>query len=130
MPPSSCRFSRCLCGSALHGIGVQPVLDAVADYLPSPLDVPPVRASSLEKKGQNSAASPTPTSRFAAGLQGLPAKNRRSVLGPHLLRRTEANSRVLNPGKDKKENVAQLWRIHATKRESRSTKALAGDIVG
>jgi elongation factor G len=42
----------------------------------------------------------------------------------------EGNSRVLNPGKDKKENVAQLWRIHASKKEEQLTSAQAGDIVG
>ena len=39
-----------LCGSALHGIGVQPVLDAVQYYLPSPLEVPPVEGRAVEKK--------------------------------------------------------------------------------
>ena len=42
----------------------------------------------------------------------------------------EGNSRVLNPGKDKKENVAQLWRIHASKKEEQLESAQAGDIVG
>jgi elongation factor G len=40
------------------------------------------------------------------------------------------NSRVLNPGKDKKENVAQLWRIHASKKDEQLDSAEAGDIVG
>ena len=42
----------------------------------------------------------------------------------------EGNSRVLNPGKDKKENVAQLWHIHASKKEEQLEAAQAGDIVG
>ena len=42
----------------------------------------------------------------------------------------EPNSRVLNPGRDKKENVAQLWRIHASKKDEQLDEARAGDIVG
>ena len=42
----------------------------------------------------------------------------------------KGNSRVLNPGKDKKENVAQLWRIHASKKDEQLESAPAGDIVG
>src|SRR4029450_1433807 len=42
----------------------------------------------------------------------------------------KSNSRVLNPGKDIKENVAQLWHIHATKKEEQADSVEAGDIVG
>src|SRR5438094_8419837 len=42
----------------------------------------------------------------------------------------KSNSRVLNPGKDVKENVAQLWHIHATKKEEQAESVEAGDIVG
>ena len=56
-----------LCGSALDGIGVQPVLDAVAEYLPSPADVPPVEGVDPEEAGRASwSASRMPTSRSAA----------------------------------------------------------------
>ena len=51
-----------LCGSALDGIGVQPVLDAVADYLPSPADVRRSKASTRRRRTPSSAASPTPPS--------------------------------------------------------------------
>ena len=55
-----------LCGSALDGIGVQPLLDAVAAYLPSPADMPPVEGTDPKKKRrQDHRASPTPTSRSA-----------------------------------------------------------------
>ena len=50
----SLQVQPVLCGSALHGIGVQPVLDAVQYYLPSPLDVPPVEGKSLEKSKDGS----------------------------------------------------------------------------
>src|SRR3954451_16722765 len=45
-----------LCGSALHGIGVEPVLDAVAAYLPNPKDVPPVEGTDLKPRGKGKAA--------------------------------------------------------------------------
>src|SRR5205823_11098397 len=73
-----------LCGSALHGIGVQPVLDAVQYYLPSPLDVPPVEGRAVDKdaaeKGKDTSAKiekrkPSTDDPFAALVfKILPAK--------------------------------------------------------
>ena len=123
-----------LCGSALHGAGVQPVLDAVEYYLPSPLDVPPVEGESVgdKKKGPTKLRRATSESEPFCGLvfKVLPAKTG----DMHWVRVysgvLKANSRVLNPGKDVKENVAQLWHIHATKKEEQVESAPAGDIVG
>ena len=122
-----------LCGSALHGIGVQPVLDAVQYYLPSPLDVPPVEGESVGEKQDRKAhaASPTPNEPFCGLVfKVLPAKTG----DIHWVRvysgMLKSNSRVLNPGKDVKENVAQLWHIHATKKEEQAESVEAGDIVG
>ena len=58
-----------LCGSAFKNKGIQPLLDAVIDYLPSPLDMPPVRASTpgRQRAGQRQAATSEPMSR--AGVQ-------------------------------------------------------------
>ena len=54
-----------LCGSALDGMGVQPILDAVAAYLPSPLDMPPVEGSNPRKKGRpRSSRKPDPAEPF------------------------------------------------------------------
>ena len=89
-----------LCGSALHGIGVQPMLDAVAAYLPNPLDVPPVEGVDLDAKhkGKGKAAEATaseaqedqPQARpgravLRAGVQGAAVQDGRPVLGAHLL---------------------------------------------
>jgi elongation factor G len=124
-----------LCGSALHGIGVQPVLDAVQYYLPSPLEVPPVEGRALEKdKGGSDSIErrkPSPDDPFSALVfKILPAKTG----DIHWIRvysgSIKQNSRVLNSGKDVKENVAQLWIIHATKREEQIDSVQAGDIVG
>jgi elongation factor G len=121
-----------LCGSALHGIGVQPVLDAVQYYLPSPLDVPPVEGESVgEKQKKTLKRGPSP----AEPLSGLVFKVLPAKTGDiHWVRvysgTLKSNSRVLNPGKDVKENVAQLWHIHATKKEEQTDSVEAGDIVG
>jgi elongation factor G len=123
-----------LCGSALHGVGVQPVLDAVEYYLPSPLDVPPVEGESVgdkKKAPTKLKRAPKPTEPFAALVfKVLPAKTG----DIHWVRVysgvLKSNSRVLNPGKDVKENVAQLWHIHATKKEEQADSVEAGDIVG
>jgi elongation factor G len=121
-----------LCGSALHGIGVQPVLDAVQHYLPSPLDVPPVEGESVgEKQKKVVRRNPDPSEPFCGLVfKVLPAKTG----DIHWVRvysgMLKSNSRVLNPGKDIKENVAQLWHIHATKKEEQAESVEAGDIVG
>ncbi len=124
-----------LCGSALHGMGVQGVLDAVQYYLPSPLDVPPVEGKSLEKNKDGSdkieKRKPSPEEPFCSLVfKILPAKTG----DIHWIRvysgSLKQNSRVLNPGKELKENASQFWIIHATKREEQIEKAEAGDIVG
>jgi elongation factor G len=123
-----------LCGSALHGIGVQPVLDAVEYYLPSPLDVPPVEGESIADKKKAPTKlkrAPKSSEPFSALVfKVLPAKTG----DIHWVRvysgTLKSNSRVLNPGKDAKENVAQLWHIHATKKEEQTDSVEAGDIVG
>lgn len=121
-----------LCGSALHGAGVQPVLDAVQYYLPSPLDVPPVDGETVgEKQAKKIQRKPDPKEPFCGLVfKVLPAKTG----DIHWVRVysgvLKANSRALNPGKDVKENVAQLWHIHATKKEEQAESVEAGDIVG
>jgi elongation factor G len=113
-----------LCGSALHGIGVQPVLDAVV--LPAqPADVPPVEGidPSKKKKGAESRKHRPDEPFCGLVFKVLPAKTGDLYWVRVYSGELKANSRVLNPGKDKKENVAQLWQIHATKERkgSRST---------
>ena len=119
-----------LCGSALDGIGVQPVLDAVADYLPSPLDVPPVEGTDPKKKGAKATRKPDPDEPFCGLLFKIQADRHGDL---HYVRvysgRLKAGTRVLNPGKDKRENVPQLWRIQADRREQ-VEMVEAGDILG
>jgi elongation factor G len=130
-----------LCGSALHGMGVQPVLDAVAAYLPNPTEIPPVEGTDVKVKGKGKAAETEPVKKIrrkpdpAEPFCGLVFKVQPYKTGDLAWVRIysgqlEPNSRVLNSTRDKKENVAQLWRIHASKKDEQLDGARAGDIVG
>jgi elongation factor G len=107
-----------LCGSALHGVGVQPLLDGVAHFLPCPLDRPPVEGCDPKKADKKLMRKPDPKDPFCALVfKILPAKTGDMFWIRVYSGRLESNSRVYNPNRDKKENVAQLWQIHATKKE-------------
>jgi|688.fasta_scaffold33413_8 elongation factor G len=107
-----------LCGSALHGVGVQPLLDGVAHFLPCPLDRPPVEGCDPKKVEKKLMRKPDPKDPFCALVfKILPAKTGDMFWIRVYSGRLESNSRVYNPNRDKKENVAQLWQIHATKKE-------------
>jgi elongation factor G len=119
-----------LCGSALDGIGVQPLLDAVAAYLPSPADVPPVEGRDPETPEVKIARKPSAAEPFSALVFKIQADRHGDLFYVRIYSgRLKANSRVYNPGKDKKENVPQLWRIQADHR-SQVEAVEAGDIVG
>lgn len=106
------------CGSALHGVGVQPLLDGVAHFLPCPLDRPPVEGCDPKKADKKLVRKPDPKDPFCALVfKILPAKTGDMFWIRVYSGRLESNSRVYNPNRDKKENVAQLWQIHATKKE-------------
>lgn len=118
------------CGSALDGIGVQPVLDAVKLYLPCPLDVLPVEGvdpKNPEKKLVRKCDADEP---FCGLLFKIQADRHGDLDFVRVYSgRLKANSRVLNPGKNKKENVPQLWRILASDRKQIEAVE-AGDIIG
>ncbi len=135
-----------LCGSALHGMGVQPLLDAVVDYLPNPLEKPPVtglaplgksssgKGSKAKKKGateQTLSRRPDSQEPFCGLVfKILPFKTGDLSWVRIYSGSLQGNSRVLNPARGKKENVAQLWQIHASKKDEQLQVAQAGDIVG
>jgi elongation factor G len=117
-----------LCGSAFKNKGVQPLLDAVVDYLPSPLDVPPVQG--MNAKGRVVERPPSD----AAPLAALAFKLWSDPYIGHLtfLRVYSgvlvSGSSVLNATKGGKERIGRLLKMHANKREEIS-EAYAGDIV-
>ena len=118
-----------LCGSALKNKGVQPLLDAVVDYLPSPLDIPPINGVDP----QSSAAIECPPKETAplaalifkvAMMEGRKMSFARVYSG-----KLTAGEEVYNPSRQKKERVSRLLVMHANKRE-RIEVAGAGGIVG
>ncbi|MFO0959317.1 MAG: elongation factor G [Isosphaeraceae bacterium] len=123
------RGQPVLCGSSFKYVGVQRLLDAVAAYLPSPLDRPPV-VGHHPKKGTEITREPDPSAPFC----GLVFKITNDAHGDLSFVRIysgtlKANSRPYNPGKDKKENCSRLYHIRADDREQIG-HAEAGDIVG
>lgn len=119
-----------LCGSALDHIGIQPLLDAVMNYLPSPADMPPVEGTEPGKPDKKLSRRPSVDDPFCGLVFKILADKHGDLYYVRIYSgRLKANSRVFNPGKDKKENAAQLWHIQADRREQVPT-AEAGDIVG
>ncbi|MGE0761425.1 MAG: elongation factor G, partial [Pirellulaceae bacterium] len=120
-----------LCGSALHYMGVQPILDAVVDYLPCPLDVPPVEGTNPKKKDKVETRKPSVDDPFCGLVFKIEAGRHGDLYFVRVYSgELKANSRAYNPGKDKKENVSQLWHIQADRREFQVDRVEAGDIVG
>ncbi|MGH7139244.1 MAG: EF-Tu/IF-2/RF-3 family GTPase, partial [Pirellulales bacterium] len=119
-----------LCGSALDHVGIQPLLDAVGHYLPSPLDRPPVKGTDPSKPDKELVRKPSNDEPFC-GLVFKVVADKHGDL--HFVRIysgvLKANTRAYNPGKDKKENVAQLWHVQASRKEQ-VPQAETGDIVG
>ena len=118
-----------LCGSSLISTGVQPLLDAVLDYLPSPLDIPPVEGSD-PKTDELLIRKPDDEE----PLSGLVFK---IVTDPYVGRLAyiriysgviEQGTTVSNPSKGKRERIGRLIRMYADRRED-ITKAGAGDIA-
>ncbi len=123
------RAQPVLCGSSFKYVGVQRLLDAVAAYLPSPLDRPPI-AGHHPKKGTELVRKPSPVEPFA----GLVFKITGDAHGDLSFVRVysgslKAGTRAYNPGKDKKENCSRLYHIRADDREQ-IAEAGTGDIVG
>ncbi|MGL4824838.1 MAG: elongation factor G [Alphaproteobacteria bacterium] len=122
-------FVPVFCGSAFKNKGVQPLLDAVADYLPSPLDVPDVKGTSLDGELEDSRKTSDKES-----FSGLAFKIMTDpFVGSLTYLRVysgclEAGSYVLNSVKDKKERVGRMLLLHANSRED-IKEAYAGDIV-
>ncbi|WP_373650133.1 elongation factor G [Schlesneria sp. DSM 10557] len=127
----SCQLQPVLCGASKDYVGVQPILDGVVRYLPSPEDVPPVVGKNPNPKKANEEVRKPLDSEPFCGL----------VFKIHIDEHTElcfiriysgvlkSRSRVLNARTNGKELISQLWRIQADSRE-KLEEAGAGDIVG
>ncbi|MEA3350958.1 MAG: elongation factor G [Chloroflexota bacterium] len=117
------------CGTALRNKGIQPVLDAVVDYLPSPLDIPPVRGirpsdeEEVERPGKKTA----PLSALVFKIVTDPYVGRLAYLRIYSGGLSRGAS-VYNPVKQKKERIGRLIRMYADHREN-IDNASVGDIV-
>ena len=116
------------CGAALRNKGVQLLLDGIVDYLPSPLDVPPIMGrvpdSDVEETRPAKAGAPFSALAFKVMMD----KGRKMTYMRIYSGTVHAGDTVYNPGKGVKEKLARLLRMHSNKRE-RSNSASAGDIV-
>ena len=122
-------FVPILCGSAFKNKGVQPMLDAVIDYLPSPLDLPPVKGVKVGEEGelQRESSDDQPFSALAFKIMTDP------FVGTLAFARVysgviESGSTVENTVKGKKERVGRMLQMHANSRED-IKEARAGDII-
>jgi len=123
------QLTPVFCGTSLRNKGVQPVLDAVVDYLPSPLDIPAVSGfkpnsdQELERPAEDTA----PMSALVFKIVTDPYVGRLAYLRIYSGRLKKGSS-VYNPVKQKKERVGRLIRMYADRRED-IDDASAGDIV-
>ncbi|WP_238335139.1 elongation factor G [Kribbella amoyensis] len=124
------KLTPVLTGTAFKNKGVQPLLDAVNDYLPSPLDVPAIEGHDVKDAEQVVLRKPDDGEPFSALAFKIAAD-------PHLGKLTfirvysgklEAGSQVLNPTKGRKERIGKIYRMHANKREEIASIG-AGHIV-
>jgi len=122
-------FVPVLCGSAFKNKGVQPLLDAVVDYLPSPLDIPDVQGLKLD--GETPDTRPpeddAPFSALAFKIMNDPFVGTLTFARIYS-GKLETASQVMNSVKDKKEKVGRMLLMHANDREDIQV-AYAGDIV-
>ena len=116
-----------LCGAAFRNKGVQPLLDAIIDYLPSPLDIPPVKGVDL--KGQEltfSANNGHPLSALAFKIMNDPYTGQLTFFRIYSGSLKSGDS-VFNSIKGKRERIGRLVKMHANKREE-IQEVSAGDI--
>lgn len=112
------RVVPVLCGSALRDKGIELLLDAIVDYLPSPLDVPPISATDPrnEEKVLRGASDEEPFSALAFKTVFDPFMGRLVYLRVYS-GRIRAGAQVLNSSIDKKERLGKLYVMHANRRE-------------
>ena len=124
------KLTPVLCGSAFKNKGVQPMLDAVIRYLPSPLDVDAIVGHAVGNEAESLDRKPSENEPFSALAFKI-------MSDPHLGKLTyirlysgtlETGTAVLNSTKGRKERIGKIFQMHANKREERPT-AIAGQIV-
>jgi elongation factor G len=128
------KLTPVLCGSSFKNKGVQPLLDAVIDYLPSPLDVPAVEGFEPDKSSDNGGR---PAERHASDEEPFAALVHKIMADPYVGKLTyfrvysghlDAGSRVLNVNTGRTERIGRILMMHANDREE-IKEVYAGDIA-
>jgi elongation factor G len=129
----STKLTPVLCGSSFKNKGVQPLLDAVIDYLPSPLDVPPITGHELvrgeegEREVMRHADDSEPFTALAFKIMADPYVGKLTYFRVYS-GRLESGSRVLNVNSGRTERVGRILMMHANDREE-VPEVYAGDIA-
>jgi elongation factor G len=123
------RFYPVFCGSAFKNKGVQPLLDGVLDYLPSPVDVPPIKAIDVktEQETVRRASDGEPLAMLAFKIMNDPFVGSLTFCRIYS-GKVETGMQLINTVKDKKERIGRMLLMHANSRED-IKEAYAGDIV-
>ncbi|WP_100259032.1 elongation factor G [Qipengyuania seohaensis] len=121
-------FVPVLCGSAFKNKGVQPLLDAVVDYMPSPLDVPAIKGvlPDSDEEATRPSSDDAPFSALAFKIMNDPFVG--SLTFTRIYSGQLSKGSVLNSVKDKKEKIGRMLLMHSNNRED-IDEAFAGDIV-
>jgi elongation factor G len=118
------------CGSAFKNKGIQALLDGVIDYLPSPVDIPPIQGHLPhrdETRETREASDDAPFSALAFKIMTDPFVGKLTFFRVYS-GSVPAGSKILNAGKGRKERVGRILQMHANKREERD-EVFAGDIA-
>ena len=124
----SLKIVPVLCGAALRNKGIQPILDAVINYLPSPEDIPPVKGINPITKKEEIRHSSDKEPLAALAFKIMLDDGRKLTYLRIYSGQMHANDEVYNSVKKKKEKIARILRMHANKRE-RIEKASAGELI-
>ena len=124
------KFVPVLCGSAFKNKGVQPMLDAVVDYLPSPVEVPDIKGVKYNKEDEaitRKSSDSEPFSALAFKIMNDPFVGSLTFMRVYS-GKVEAGSSVLNSVKNKRERFGRMLQMHSNSREDIKI-AYAGDII-
>jgi elongation factor G len=119
-----------ICGSAFKNKGVQNMLDAIVDLLPSPLDIPPVKGTAIDDRSvemERKADDKEPFAALVFKIMTDPFVGQLAFVRVYSGRLATGDT-ILNVGKNRNERIGRLVKMHANKREE-VTEVLAGDIA-
>ncbi|MBN1850592.1 MAG: elongation factor G [Deltaproteobacteria bacterium] len=116
------------CGASLKNKGIQPLLDGIVEYLPSPIDVPPIKGH-IPGTGKEESRSSDPKGPLSAlAFKVMMDQGRKMTYARIYSGSVKVGETVYNPGKNIKEKMARILKMHSNKRE-RIDQASAGDII-